>query len=266
MELHRPLPASVGQVGHGTDSEEPTVGAQWPRAEQKVTPRHELNKPSMQARFDGGTVLGAGCWLLTVAYFIVQPVVAAAWEPPYDVAADAISDLGITGCGDFRQFDDRVLYACSPRHVLMNTVFVVVGLLSSVGALLTRGIWPRRRLTTVGVAFVVLAGVGGILVGLAPADVNLAAHGVGALLQVPGAFGPLLLGVAAWSVRPGVAAFSLVSGAVGSAACLLYFGRSDLGLDPGVMERLAFDPLTVWTVALGAVLLARFLMARRNLR
>jgi hypothetical protein len=32
------------------------------------------------------------------------------------------------------------------------------------------------------------------------------------------------------------------------------------------MERLAFDPLTVWTVALGAVLLARFLMARRNLR
>jgi hypothetical membrane protein len=157
----------------------------------------------MQARFDGGTVLGAGCWLLTVAYFIVQPVVAAAWEPPYDVAANAISDLGITGCGDFRQFDDRVLYACSPRHVLMNTVFVVVGLLTSAGALLTRGIWPRRRLTTVGVAFVVLAGVGGILVGLAPADVNLAAHGVGALLQVPGAFGPLLLGVAAWSVRPG---------------------------------------------------------------
>jgi hypothetical membrane protein len=220
----------------------------------------------MRARPGAGTVVGAGCWLLTVAYFIVQPVVAAAWEPPYDVTANTISDLGITGCGDFRQFDDRVIYACSPRHALLNTVLVVVGLLTSTGALLTRDLWPRRRLTTVGVALVVLAGVGGILVGLAPADVNLAAHGAGALLQVPGAVGPLLLGVAAWSVRRGVAAFSVVCGVVGSAACLLFFSRSDLGLGLGVMERLAFDPLTVWTAALGAVLLGRLLVARRDLR
>jgi hypothetical membrane protein len=242
------------------------VAAQGPRAEQEVTSRHERKEASTQARLDSGTVVGAGCWLLTVAYFIVQPVVAAAWQPPYDLAANTISDLGVTGCGDFRQFDDRVIYACSPRHALMNTVFVVVGLLTSAGAVLTRDLWPRRWLTTVGVAFVVLAGVGGILEGLAPADVNLAAHGAGALLQVPGAVGPLLLGVAAWSVRPGMAAFSLVCGVVGSAACLLFFGRSDLGLGPGVMEHLAFDPLTVWTTVLGAVLLGRSLMARRNLR
>jgi drug/metabolite transporter (DMT)-like permease len=58
------------------------------------------------------------------------------------------------------------------------------------GAVLTRAIWPRRRVTWLGVAFVVLAGVGGILVGLAPANVNLAVHGAGALLQVPGAVHP----------------------------------------------------------------------------
>lgn len=242
------------------------MGAQGPRAEQAVTSRHERKQASLQGRPAVGAVVGAGCWLLTVAYLIVQPVVAAAWHPPYDVTANTISDLGITGCGDFRQFDDRVIYACSPRHALMNTVFVVVGLLTSAGALLTRDLWPRRRLTTVGVAFVVLAGVGGILMGLAPADVNLAAHGAGALLQVPGAVGPLLLGVAAWSVRPGVAAFSLVCGVVGSAACLLFFGRSDLGLGLGVMEHLAFDPLTVWTTALGAVLLGRLLRSRHDLR
>jgi hypothetical membrane protein len=146
-----------------------------------------------------GTVVGAGCWILTVAYLLVQPVVAAAWQPSYDLATNTISDLGVTGCGDFRQFDDRVVYACSPRHALMNTVFVVVGVLTAAGAVLTRAIWPRRRLTSVGVAFVVLAGVGGILLGLAPTNVNPAAHGAGALLQVPGAVGPLLLGVAAWS-------------------------------------------------------------------
>ncbi len=99
---------------------------------------------------------------------------------------------------------------------------------------------------------------------MAPANVNLAAHAAGALLQVPGAVGPLLLGVAAWRAQRGVAAFSLLCGVVGSAACVLYFSGSDLGLGPGVMEHLAFDPLTVWTTVLGAVLLGRWLAARRR--
>jgi hypothetical protein len=89
-------------------------------------------------------------------------------------------------------------------------------------------------------------------VGLAPANVNLAIHGVGALLQVPGAVGPLLLGVAAWNAQQPVAAFSLLCGVVGSAASLLYFSQVYLGLGPGGMEHLAFDPLTVWTTVLGS--------------
>jgi hypothetical membrane protein len=215
------------------------------------------------ARPGAGTVVGATCWTLTVAYLLVQPVVATAWPTPYDLATNSISDLGVSICGSYPRFDDRVIYACSPRHALMNTVFVMVGVLTAAGAVLTRGVWPRRRVTSVGVAFVVLAGVGGILVGLAPANVNLAAHGAGALLQVPGAVGPLLLGVAAWSVQRPVAAFSLLCGVVGSAASLLYFSGSDLGLGLGVMEHLAFDPLTVWTTVLGVVLLGRWLAARR---
>jgi hypothetical membrane protein len=216
------------------------------------------------ARPGAGTVVGAGCWILTVAYLLVQPVVAAAWPTPYDVSVNSISDLGVTRCGSYPQLDDRVVDACSPRHALMNTVFVLVGVVTSAGAVLTRGVWPRRRAALVGVALVVLAGVGGILVGLAPANVNLAAHAAGALLQVPGAVGPLLLGVAAWRAQRGVAAFSLLCGVVGSAACVLYFSGSDLGLGPGVMEHLAFDPLTVWTTVLGAVLLGRWLAARRS--
>jgi hypothetical membrane protein len=204
--------------------------------------------------------VGAACWAMTVAYLLVQPVVAAAWPTPYDLATNSISDLGVTSCGDLQQFD-RVIYVCSPRHALMNTVFVMVGLLTTAGAVLTRPVWPRRRVTAVGVAFVVLAGVGGIVVGLAPANVNLAAHGAGGLLQVPGAVGPLLLGVAAWSAQRPIAAFSLLCGVVGSAASLLYFSQVYLGLGLGGMEHLAFDPLTVWTTVLGVVLLRRWLAA-----
>ena len=218
------------------------------------------------ARLGAGAVVGAGFWTLTVVYLVVQPVVATAWPTPYDLATNTISDLGVTGCGDFRQPDDRVVYACSPRHALMNTVFVLVGILTAVGAVLTRAIWPRRRLTSVGVAFVVLAGVGAILLGLAPTNVNPAAHGAGALLQVPGAVGPLLLGVAAWGVQRPVAAFSVLCGVVGSAACLLFFSQVYLGLGPGGMEHLAFDPLTVWTTVLGVVLLGRWLAAGRATR
>jgi hypothetical protein len=66
---------------------------------------------------------------------------------PYDLTTNSISDLGVTGCGDFQRPDGSVVYACSPRHALMNAVFVVVGVLTAAGALLTRGIWPRRQLT-----------------------------------------------------------------------------------------------------------------------
>jgi hypothetical membrane protein len=216
-----------------------------------------------QAQAGAGAVVGAAGWALTVAYLLVQPVVASAWPTPYDLASNSISDLGVTGCGDLRQFGDRVVYVCSPRHALMNTVLVVVGVLTAAGAVLTRAVWPRRRVTAVGLGFVVLAGVGGVLVGLAPADLSLAVHGAGALLQVPGAVGPLLLGVAAWSAQRPVAAFSLVCGVVGSAASLLYFGQVYLGLGLGGMEHLAFDPLTVWTTVLGVVLLGRWLAATR---
>ena len=72
-----------------------------------------------------------------------------------------------------------------------------------------------------------LAGVGGILVGLAPADLSLAAHGAGALLQVPAAVGPLLLGMAARSAHLPVTAFSLVCGVV-------WVGSEPAVLQPGL--------------------------------
>jgi hypothetical protein len=55
-----------------------------------------------QARPGAGMVVGAACWAMT--YLLAQPVVAAAWPTPYDLATNSISDLAVTGCGDLRQF------------------------------------------------------------------------------------------------------------------------------------------------------------------
>src|SRR6266540_3927025 len=93
----------------------------------------------MEARATTLVAVGAGCWLLTLVYFAAQPVVAAAWDPPYSVAANTISDLGNTSCGVFDRPDGTSAYVCSPRHTLMNATFVVTGLLTTAGAVLGDG-------------------------------------------------------------------------------------------------------------------------------
>lgn len=200
-------------------------------------------------------VVGALCWLFTPAYFAVEVIVAAAWPAPYSFSANAISDLGITRCGEVIQFGGEPIAVCSPWHRLMNLGFVLVGALTAAGAVLLRSVWPQRRLTRVAVAFLVLTGAGGVLIGLAPADISLPLHALGAGLQLPGTVAPLLLVPVLWPKERGVAALSLACGLIGTVGSVFYMTGSYLGLGLGGMERLALWPLTGWTGAVGAVVL-----------
>lgn len=204
----------------------------------------------------GWVMLGALCWALTLLYFVVELIVAAAWPVPYSFSTNAISDLGITACGNTTQLGGTVVFVCSPRHALMNASFVAVGILFVAGTLLTRPLWPRRRLATVALGFLVLVGVGSVLVGLAPANENLAVHRLGVLLQLPGALAPLLLGLVSWGRGRWFVVVSVTCGAVGTLATLLFAVQLYLGLGLGAMERLAFDPLTAWTAVAGTTVLA----------
>ena len=89
-------------------------------------------------------LLGGGSWILTLLYFIGQAVAQAAWTTPYSLIDNRVSNLGNTACG-------RTLantYICSALHAVMNTTFVLTGVLTLIGLFLTRSIWPRRRLTS----------------------------------------------------------------------------------------------------------------------
>jgi hypothetical membrane protein len=214
----------------------------------------------MRRRYTVGGVskrVGAVCWLLTVGYFAVQPVVAAAWDPAYSFTANTISDLGNARCGPTGEPWRAGDYLCSPRHALMNLTFILVGLCTLLGAVLLRRHWPPGRLARSGLAMVGVSGVGAVLVGLAPGDVNMTLHLVGAGLQFPGAVGPLLLGLATPRPRRRERGFSITAGVVGVVGCLLFASGLHLGLGVGGTERLGFDPLTVWTVVLGAAILWR---------
>jgi len=207
------------------------------------------------AAVDRPVAIGGACWALTILFFVGQAVAQAASTAPYSLAGSYISDLGNTACGPFA-LGTYHADVCSPLNGVMNATFVVCGLLSLAGPLLTWRAWPARRLTAAGLALLALGGAGEVLVGLRPENVNIGLHGLGAAFGIGGAnLGVLLLGAGVWSARWWVAILSLVVGAVGVVCFLLLGSAPSLGLGVGLVERLAAYPLVVWQIVVGGFLL-----------
>jgi hypothetical membrane protein len=198
---------------------------------------------------------GGACWVLTVVFFAGQGIVQAASTVPYSLTANYISDLGNTACGPF-SLDGYHAIVCSPLHDVMNAMFVVAGLLTLAGAALTWRAWPRRRLTTVGLVLLCLAGAGEVLVGFRPENVDIGLHELGAVFGIFGAnVGVLLLGAGAWRARRWVAILSLAVGAVGVAGFLLFSAAPSFRFGIGLVERVAGYPVVVWMIVVGGFLL-----------
>jgi hypothetical membrane protein len=196
------------------------------------------------------TRIGAAAWVCSVQFFVAQAVVAWAWTTPFSLRDDYISDLGNTACGPFL-VGRKELFVCSPWHAAMNASFLALGAGIALGAALVRAGFRPGWQREAGLALVGLAGLGLLLVGWYPEDINLAAHKAGAGVQfIGGNLGVVVLGWAAgrrWLAR---ASFAL--GAAGLAATLLFVLEIYLGLGVGGMERVAAYALPVWTILAGA--------------
>ncbi len=103
-------------------------------------------------------VLGAWLWLGCFQFFVAEQIARWRWRGQesggYSMTRNYISDLGALPC---------TANACSPLHWLMNSSFVLQGLLIFFGAVLLRCLLPRSlwRLFA-------FAGAGVLLVGLVP--------------------------------------------------------------------------------------------------
>lgn len=218
------------------------------------------------ASTDRQVAAGGACWVLTVVFFVGQGVVQAASTAPYSLTANYISDLGNTACGPF-SLDGYHTVVCSPLHDLMNGMFVLAGLLTLAGAVLTRRAWPRRRLTAAGLVLLGLAGAGEVLVGFRPENVDIALHELGAVFGIGGAnVGVILLGAGVWRARRWIAIFSLAAGVLGVAGFLLLSSAPSLGLGIGLVERLAGYPVVAWMMVVGGYLLRPALQLRMRMR
>jgi hypothetical membrane protein len=153
-------------------------------------------------------------------------------------------------------------WVLTPLHAVMNATFVLTGVLILVGLFLTRTTWPRRRLTTWGLVLLGVAGAGTILVGLSPENVNVLLHIVGALNIPAGNVAMILLGLAIWRDRPGMARFSVVASVVGLLGLLAGpFLVILTGHGGGLAERIALYPLIIWLIVCGLAVLTTDLQA-----
>lgn len=203
----------------------------------------------------GAQLVRAGAVALmvgTVQFFIAHMLVERAWPEPYSWAQHNISDLGAVGCGPWA---GAGRFVCSPLHAWMNTAFVLQGVLLITGLVLTRPVW-QRFLTKTSFMFLLLAGLGWILAGVAPADLSENLHVLGAfLIFFCGNLGLIFTrDIAAPSASQPIRTFSRPLGALGLVATALFLGQIYLIFGMGGMERIAVFPLQVWAVLTGLAL------------
>lgn len=160
---------------------------------------------------------------------------------------NTVSDLGAVTCTTIVRSSGPVPL-CSPGHTVMNTAFVVFGLLMAAGAVLLHGRFASGRTATAITALLVVAGLSSAAVGLVPLDARPDLH---VLVAAPiFAAQPLALILLGRSIRGHGGAALVVTGIV-SLLAGIGFGVLDLDHGRGLLERIALWPTFVALAALG---------------
>ncbi|MER5258065.1 DUF998 domain-containing protein [Streptomyces sp. NPDC002855] len=203
--------------------------------------------------------IGCVAWIVgVVQFFVIHGIAQSAWAKPYSWARFNISDLGNAHCA--LQAEPEPRYVCSPEHDLMNAAFIVLGALLVVGVILTgASLWRRGFVAITARVLLAGAGVGFVMAGLAPADVNENQHVLGALLIMAlGNIGLFLAGLGSSAAVPRVLRRATsVLGLVALVALGLFLSHQYLGLGMGGMERVAAFPILAWALAVGTLGLIR---------
>ncbi|MEY2847932.1 MAG: hypothetical protein RI885_597 [Actinomycetota bacterium] len=226
------------------------------------------------------TVVTGVILTLGVFYFIGELAAAALWQAgPYSFRFDYISDLGAVVCRDAAESPARAADAgtggravCSPGNLFMNGAFVLQGVVTAVGGLLaTHLLLPHRAVRWVVTVLLLVSAIGSVMVGIFPGSFGMPPtglnrlHWLGAAMAILGGnLGIVVFGISALWRGPRIwAVFAIVAGTVGLVALFCFRSPVERMLGSGLLERLAVDPIIVWVIATGVMLLVR---SRRHAR
>lgn len=186
-------------------------------------------------------------WTACLQFFFAEQAVRLGWKLPYSFAENYVSDLGATACSAL---------VCSPWHVLMNCSFVLQGLLITGGVVLTW--WQWNRLARTGMCLLIICGLGVVVVGLVPEDVNGGLHRIGAALHfLGGGLGMIAVG---FSLRRWFGWISVATGIAVVAATVALTKAGGVWAEEvgtGTLERVAAYGIAGWMVAVGSYLYRR---------
>lgn len=246
--------------------------------------------------------IGGWAQLSVVQYFVAEAAVIQAWAgpEPYSRATGYISDLGAVSCGVYAEravcSPLHVLmnasFVVQGLALVLGALFLTAGLLcvaakpgvaarrfrsvgggafGSGGSLAggAVGSEPARVLTVpwiLAVAIRILTGVAGIgtvIVGLVPEDLDSPWHFAGALMFfIGGGFALLLLGIL-WFRQTPMSWFLGVCGLV-SIGALIIGGITGMEVPlPGLLERFMGYPVTIGLAAAGLVIAQRVQTERK---
>ena len=198
--------------------------------------------------------VGPVIWITSLQFFIIQLIVAAGWPTGYSIRNNTISDLGNTVCEIYAG-----RYVCSPWYTWMNASLVLLGFSMILGTLLLYGQFAKNTGTKIGFILTGIGGLGTAMVGLFPANVASAMHGIGAFLPFfLGNVGLLLFGLYL-PLRPMFKYFTIFISLFSLTAFLLFVSGNYLGLGIGGMERLVAHPQTFWLIIFGIYVSGRML-------
>ena len=216
-----------------------------------------LATPIVQRRAAAAGLIAGG-----VVFFAAEFITAAAWtDPPYSYTYHFISNLGVR---DRSEVFDQVMY--SPLASVMNTGFVLFGLIALAGVVMLKGMQGARRLGVVAMA--ALLAVGGVFVGLFPGSAKAVADGTDSYHSL-GAFAVLvggnalviLLGRAHQyiGISPRLGRTLVVLGTLGliSLAIFMAIVVSGANVLIGLFERGAVYLFLISLIAVGATLWKR---------
>jgi hypothetical membrane protein len=201
--------------------------------------------------------LGAALLVLNAVQWVVsEAVAAAAWtSPPYSYATNYISDLGVPKCGT--HYQGRTI--CSPDHALMNTSFIVQGILFAIGVVLLASTLLSGRARRVAIALAGAHAVGFLLVGLFHGSpdgpgYSLALHVAGASIAILCANTIVILAGSLKSLQL-PRAYRVFSIAVGALGLLSEAFVGVSASTAGIFERGGVYSWLLWSVVTGVSLL-----------
>jgi hypothetical membrane protein len=191
--------------------------------------------------------------VLSSWYFAAQVLVAWVFRPEYNFVTNQISDLGNTGCPPPNS------NICSPRYVVMDASIAILGVAMIVGAILIFSEFSfskhqrERAAALAGFVCMGLGGVGAILVGSVPENVNtFHLHTVGTAMAIGfGQLAILILGLVLREIDDWLREFMLVTSLFVLLAGISIAGKHQFGIGGGALERLAQYPESVWLILFG---------------